>query len=244
MVLLLLLLLLRSVCCVQTGDTNRRHPLAPSTTTPKPSPLQDFASGYLFGRLFAALGLQPDFDAAFVAGDRPATCLANHERLRPTFARLGVKYDAREARAVLRREPGRAARLLAAARAAVADVDAGARAVDHAAPSMQRLTVRASASRHPAGRLASVAPSAAKAAHAASAASGFDVAMRRASADPNRLLEAAHLRAFYDGERTPRGGGKGRALCFITPRILLPSAHTHTHRRKSHPPPPSFPLPP
>ena len=86
---------------------------------------QDFASGYEFGRLFAALGLQPDF-GAFEAKGTPAAQLANHTRLQPTFERLGIKYDARTARALLDRQPGLAARLLASVRGAFAALDSNA----------------------------------------------------------------------------------------------------------------------
>lgn len=50
---------------------------------------------------------------------RTHTCL-----LQPTFTRLGVKYDARTAQALLRREPGLAGQLLYSVRAALGGLDA------------------------------------------------------------------------------------------------------------------------
>lgn len=70
-------------------------------------------------------------------------------------------------------------------------------ALDHTSRGLRALGVHTSPT---AGLLEATRHSSAKAAHAASAAAGFDAVMRRAAANPNTLMESAHLKAFYDGE--------------------------------------------
>ncbi|WIA32870.1 hypothetical protein OEZ86_006044 [Tetradesmus obliquus] len=73
--------------------------------------LQDFASGWLFGKLLAAFNLQPDHDK-FVNKGKPDAYLANYTRLQPVLAKLGVQLDPRTAQALINREPGLAGKVL------------------------------------------------------------------------------------------------------------------------------------
>jgi hypothetical protein len=61
----------------------RRAPAAPAHRRAMLG--QDFASGYQFGALFAALGLQPDFPE-FVNRETPDAHLINHTRLQVLHA--------------------------------------------------------------------------------------------------------------------------------------------------------------
>jgi hypothetical protein len=182
-----------------------------STATPppraRPAP-QEFASGYLFGRLFASQGLQPDFDR-FAASGPPEALLANHSRLAPTFKRLGVPFDARAAQAVLDASPGVAARLLHAARAGI---EGRAKGMQHKGRSLRQYGMEQAPT---AGLLQALAFSTAKEGYNAASARVFEAALRKRAANPNALREAAHLKPSHDG-----GPGLGHA-CPLAWNLLV-----------------------
>lgn len=73
--------------------------------------MQDFADGYLFGKLFYGSGLQPDFPR-FDNSGTPEAKTSNFTRLQPTFIKLGLQFDARKAQSLAKREPGLALKVL------------------------------------------------------------------------------------------------------------------------------------
>lgn len=185
--------------------------------------------------------------------------------LQPTFARLGIRYDARTARALHDHTPGTAAQLLAAVRGALGALEGNAQvrvgagwagrartgarpalglqgeapgphthaahvsgrvraagrqparsrhtrarrahvqALDHTTSrSMRQLGVRGAPA---VGALAASRYSSVRAAYDASASASFQASMRKSAANPNALMEAAHLKPFADG-----GPGGRRAV--------------------------------
>jgi hypothetical protein len=169
---------------------------------------------------FKRLGIPYDARAAqALLRRKPGAAAKLLSRVRDAVAGMDAQAQVRAPRARashaagLRRAPQPAGQLLPSARAAASrqtcspTLPSPRQALDHTGRTLRDLAVRQPPS---AGLLEAARFRSTRGAHEASAGRAFDAAMRKGAASPNRLMETAHLKPFYDGARAGRGRGAAR----------------------------------
>eukprot|EP00879_Flechtneria_rotunda_P030182 GHRR01032781.1.p1 GENE.GHRR01032781.1~~GHRR01032781.1.p1 ORF type:complete len:295 (+),score=115.10 GHRR01032781.1:141-1025(+) len=159
---------------------------------------QDFANGYLFGKLLHEYNLQPHLNT-FVNKGKPDAYLKNYVMLQPVLSKLGVQFDTRTAQALINKEPGLAAKVLYAIKQSLGTMDKNTQALDHTSRTMHQFGMRTSPSR---GMLDSQHQKTQHSAYEAGNLQLFEDIMRKRSESPNKLMQTLHVKRFIDeGER-------------------------------------------
>lgn len=159
---------------------------------------KDFASGYLFGQLFSRYNLQPDV-GQFDAKRMPDTMISNFTRLQPTFQKLGIPMDTRVANALIREEPGVAARLLYSIKQNVTNLNKSLSSFQHTGNLGRSLGASVSPSRV---FLDAQQHNSKKEAYQTGAHRHFEDTMRSQALNANALMESMHLAQYTaEGQR-------------------------------------------
>ncbi|MEW5317265.1 MAG: hypothetical protein WDW38_008576 [Sanguina aurantia] len=166
---------------------------------------KEFASGYEFGRVFAAFNMQPDFNK-FVSARFPDAMINNFTRLQPTFTKLGVRMDTRTANSLMREEAGVAAKLLYTIKQTLGQLNKDLQKLDASGKLGRTMGTSTVASR---GLLDATTLNTQHSTYDASAARQFEDTMRNNAENPNALREAVHLERFSrEGTRQARNAAR------------------------------------
>eukprot|EP00775_Hariotina_reticulata_P002553 gene2553-2855_t len=155
---------------------------------------QDFANGYLLGKLLHACGLQTDFES-FANKGKPDAYLRNYTKLQPTLAKLGVPLDTRTARALINKEAGLAGKVLYNIKQAVSAMNATTQVLEHSGKTMQQFGVRTTPTQ---GMLDVQQHKSEQAVYETGNLKFFEDVMRKHIDNPNVLMESLHLKRFAD----------------------------------------------